>query len=147
MLRVASWGPNMRQAVFHHHRWRVLLVTVCACVSVVHAARPLVTDDARILDPQTCQLESGYRHDHAGHEWTAVPACNPTGFFDATVGFARAHAQGITSERLTLQAKTLVRLALTNGWGIGLTVGTVDQLEPGGSSRFGETYVNVPVTF
>lgn len=136
----------MRRSICRNH-FGVLIPMLCACASVVHAGRPLVTDDARIMEARTCQLESGYRHDHDGHEWTAVPACNPNGFFDATIGFARTQSQGATSERVVLQAKTVLRSAPENGWGVGLTIGAIDQTRPGGSPRFGETYLNVPVTF
>ena len=46
---------------------------------VAHAARPMVTDDARIVDAKACQLESWVRHDPDSTQLWALPACNPTG--------------------------------------------------------------------
>jgi hypothetical protein len=47
-------------------------------ISVANATHPLVTDDARIVDPKSCQVES----------W-ALPACNFTSNLELAAGAAR----------------------------------------------------------
>ena len=56
-----------------------VLLALLAAATNVWAARPMVTDDARIVDPKACQVESWVRHDrHGSHEFWAVPSCNLT---------------------------------------------------------------------
>ena len=61
------------------------------------AARPFVTDDARLTNAGSCQLESWARLYRDSHETWALPACNPTGNFEVTAGggYARSdNSQG-----------------------------------------------------
>ena len=65
------------------------LLMLVALAPSVEAARPMVTDDARITDPQACQLETwAYLHEHNTREFWALPACNPSGNFEMTLGGA-----------------------------------------------------------
>ena len=50
-----------------------------------YAARPFVTDDARIVDH--CQVETFYKEqrNYSGSEFWFLPACNPFGF-EITIG-------------------------------------------------------------
>ena len=58
------------------------------------AARPFVTDDARLTAAGSCQLESWTRLNRASkpsarsEEFWAFPACNPSGNFEVTLGAA-----------------------------------------------------------
>jgi hypothetical protein len=58
------------------------------------AARPLVTEDASILDDKACQLEAWLDSAHAATQGWLVPACNFGGHIEWQVGFARTHAAG-----------------------------------------------------
>jgi len=104
-----------------------------------HAARPLTTDDARLTTAQSCQLESWLRYYPHSHEAWALPACNPTGNLEFSVGVGRAASDGQGATRdYAFQAKTLFRTLETNGWGWGLAAGTVSH--PGsvvGPNRLG----------
>jgi len=120
---------------------------VAAFISIfAHASRPLITDDAHLLDTGTCQVESYYRHERAGHEWGALPTCNPWGLFELQIGGTRAVNEGERDDRVIVQAKTIVKPALPNSWGMALTAGAQDALRPGATRRFGDAYVNVPLT-
>lgn len=86
------------------------------------AARPFVTDDARLTTAGSCQLESWTRFYADSTEVWALPACNPTGNLELTLGGGRARYQDTSlssSEDYVLQAKTLFRTLETNGWGWG----------------------------
>lgn len=113
-----------------------------------HAARPLTTDDARLTTAQSCQLESWLRYYPHSHEAWALPACNPTGNLEFSVGVGRAASDGQGATRdYAFQAKTLFRTLETNGWGWGLAAGTVSH--PGsvvGPNRLGNTYAYAPVS-
>ncbi|NMM77979.1 hypothetical protein B2J88_09955 [Rhodococcus sp. SRB_17] len=96
------------------------------CAPVAHAARPMITDDARIVDAKACQVESWARKNHGGTEFWAVPACNFTGNLELTLGGGRLRDDGNPSTTDTvLQGKTVLKPLQTNGWGIGLAAGTV----------------------
>jgi hypothetical protein len=109
-----------------------------------HAGRPMVTDDARILDAKACQLESWIvRFEESTEAWL-VPACNPFGGVELAFGGARSysHGQGEFAHAYA-QAKTVLRELETDGWGAGLAVGTFREVHrPAGSGWPGDMYVN-----
>ncbi len=129
---------------------RILLTgLLLSSAPAAFAARPFVTDDARLTAAGSCQLETWARlYEHSRELW-ALPACNPTGNFELTAGGGVASNDASRStEDYVLQAKTLFRALETNGWGWGLGVGTVrhPKINPG-PNLLGNTYAYVPVSF
>lgn len=129
---------------------RHLTVSLLAALpSFAMAARPFVTDDARLTTEGSCQLETWARSYKDSHEVWALPACNPTGNLEFTLGGGRARTNGAqgTSD-FVFQLKTLFRPLSTNGWGWGLGVGTVrhPEINPG-PNLLGNTYAYVPMSF
>lgn len=119
----------------------LLLITTQAL-----AARPFVTDDARLTTAGSCQLESWSRHYQHSIELWALPACNPFGNFEITAGAALSRYDGVQKNHdYLLQAKTLFKPLETNGWGIGFALGTVKHpdITPG-PNQFGNTYAYIP---
>ncbi|CEN55829.1 conserved exported protein of unknown function [Candidatus Methylopumilus turicensis] len=113
------------------------------------AARPFVTDDARLTTAGSCQLEAWTRVYQHSHELWALPACNPWGNFELTFGGSSAKADGQrASLDSALQAKTLFRALKTNDWGIGVAFGKIshDGLSPG-PNQYGNTYGYVPISW
>ncbi len=112
------------------------------------AARPFVTDDARLTTPGSCQLESWFRIYRESREIWALPACNPSGNLEFTVGggYARNNGDNGTTDYL-YQAKTLFRPLKANDWGIGLAVGTIRHpaINPG-PNLLGNSYAYIPVS-
>ncbi len=113
------------------------LLAACAHVTAAHAARPFVTDDARIVDPGGCQIESfvkRQRHFSENEVWF-VPGCSPAGPVELTLGATRTDnaAEG-TSSSVLAQAKTLVRMLRPDDYGLAVTVGAV-RLNPVDPSR------------
>jgi hypothetical protein len=106
----------------------VSLCAACAIpvASYTHAARPLTTDDARIVDPKACQIESWMRRNQGSTEYWSLPACNPTGNLELTFGGAMTYELG---ERHTsdvqIQGKTIFRKLEPNSWGFGLALGSL----------------------
>lgn len=124
------------------------LLATAQC-SPAWAARPFVTDDARLTTAGSCQLETWTRVYRDSHEFWALPACNPGGNLEFTVGAGRAKADGEPgSNDYVFQLKTLFRPLSTNGWGWGLGVGTVrhPEINPG-PNLLGNTYAYVPMSF
>lgn len=110
-----------------------------------HAARPMETDDARIVDAKACQVESWVRSNRGSTEYWALPACNFTGNLELTLGGGRTHAHGHsqTTDQV-LQGKTVLRPLQTNGWGLGLAAGTVGHPQAAAGRDW---YAYAPVSF
>lgn len=123
---------------------RLLLTsTLALCAQPAFGARPLVADDASILDPGQCQLESSVLHDQRHTEYWAVPACNFTGEWEMAAGAGHVRAVGERRSPLLLQAKTLLRKPDGDSWGLGLTLANVFRPEHG---LAGDWSVNLPLT-
>jgi hypothetical protein len=113
----------------------------------MHAARPMITDDARIVDVKSCQVESWQRRNQGSLEYWALPGCNFTGNLEITFGGARtSDAAGTRATDVVLQGKTLFKTLETNGWGTGLAIGAVRHPNAPGRS-IGEFYAYIPTSF
>jgi hypothetical protein len=124
------------------------LVVFAAATDCVFAARPLVTDDAHIVDPHACQLESYVKKLQDSTEYWALPACNPFENLELTIGgnWIR-NDDSPNSNHLILQGKTIFRPVEVNGWGVGLAVGIVKATSPAATRGTTDLYANVPITF
>lgn len=130
-----------------HLVWQLALALSLGLVlSSAQAARPMITDDAEIVDAKACQLESWIQSNRGSTEYWALPACNPTGNVKLTLGGARLHSSSGPHFRVAVfQGKTVLKALEANGWGLALSVGTAKQRPAGSSAR--EWYVNAPASF
>ena len=128
-------------------RYQIILLLVFMSLDAI-AARPFVTDDARLTTAGSCQLENWTRVYRESKEIWALPACNPTGNFELTVGagYASNNGENGTSDYL-YQAKTLFRQLKSDDWGIGLAIGTIRHpaINPG-PNLLGNTYAYIPMS-
>lgn len=115
-----------------------------------HAARPFVTDDARLTTGGSCQIESWTRSYAASLETWALPACNPTGNLEFTLGTGHAYFDDAAMHNSTdyiYQAKTLFRKLDTHSTGIGLAVGMVHHPSIHvGPNQHGNEYAFIPIS-
>ncbi len=104
---------------------RVLLLALLLAASGAHAARPFVTDDARIVDKDGCQVETFVKRQRRfdESEFWFLPACNPWGA-ELTAGHSRVDSTLGDTRTTILQAKMLLKPLTTNGSGYALTLGT-----------------------
>lgn len=111
------------------------------------AARPMITDDAEIVDAKACQLESWIQSHRSHTEYWALPACNLGGNLELTLGGAHLHSRqgGAHYREAVLQGKTVLKPLTLNGWGLALSAGTAAQRPAEGRPR--EWYLNVPASF
>lgn len=126
------------------------VLAIAAFAAAAHealAARPMVTDDARIVDPKACQLESWAKWNRESTELWALPACNPTGNLELTFGGARTRADGASAlTDVVAQVKTIFR-PLEEGVGIGLAAGTIRHPHRESARGWpGDPYVYMPVS-
>lgn len=129
-------------------RLRVAIHIACAAaVGPASAARPLVTDDARIVDPKACQLETWVRRNTDSTEFWALPACNPTGNVELTFGGAMTRELGAThTSDVQIQAKTIFRPLEPNGWGVGAVLGNLRRPAEQGRDFTSNLYGYIPVS-
>ena len=124
-------------------------LVLLAAAANVWAARPMVTDDARIVDAKACQVESWVRHDrHGPYEFWAVPSCNVADNFEISVGGNQQQQAG--TGRLAdslVQAKTVLRPVRANDWGLAVSVSrSVERGLESGSRDVASYNLNLPVT-
>ena len=91
--------------------------------SAVHGAQPYYTDDASILEPGACQLESTRVDNRASHEFSLAAACNLTGNLEFELGGARTYEPGSRDTPYSVQGKGLFRDLETTGYGVGWLAG------------------------
>lgn len=114
-----------------------------------NAARPMVTDDARLTKSGSCQIESWYRLNPNGSELWALPACNPSGNFEVTLGGALSKVDNQKSTTdIIIQAKTIIKELKANDWGVGFAIGTANHQsdEYPGPNGVGTSYFYVPIS-
>jgi hypothetical protein len=123
------------------------LATLCLTPPAAFGARPMITDDARIVDAKSCQVESWVRTNHGSREFWALPGCNPTGNLEITIGGAITRSGGVSeTSDLVMQGKTLFKTLQPNGWSIGLAAGNVRH--PNLNTSFaGDLYAYIPASF
>jgi hypothetical protein len=127
---------------------RRIVLALAALPALAHAARPFVTDDARIVDPGGCQLESWAKARENGNEFWLLPACNPFGNLEISAGLGELRPDGAEPSRdKVLQVKTLFRELKPNGVGWGMAAGAVARPGPeGGGNRLSSVYAYFPVS-
>lgn len=108
----------------------------------------MITDDARVVDANSCQLESWAKANRDSTEYWAVPACNLGKNFELSYGGAMTKADdGTHATDVLLQAKTLLRPLKPNDYGVGLTIGNARHPSTDrSSSMIGDAYLNIPVS-
>jgi hypothetical protein len=115
--------------------WFRLAALICVFAAApAHAARPFVTDDARVVDKDGCQVETFVKRQHRfdESEFWFLPACNPWGS-ELTLGYIRVDSTPAgDSNTVVLQAKSLLKPLDSNGAGFALTLGALagDKISP-----------------
>jgi hypothetical protein len=120
-----------------------LLLVLLATLPAARAARPFVTDDARVVDQGGCQVETFVKRQQKlnEREFWFLPACNPFGA-ELTLGRSWVDGNAPGDSRVNiLQAKTLIKPLETNGSGYALTLG-VGRVTPFQSAHSTNPYIN-----
>lgn len=104
---------------------RLLLLALLLASVEARAARPFVTDDARVVDKDGCQVETFVKRQRRfkESEFGFLPACNPWGA-ELSIGHSRVDSTLGDTRTTILQAKMLLKPLVTNGSGFALTLGT-----------------------
>lgn len=117
---------------------RAPVFALALSVPSAHAGQPLVTDDAAVVAPKTCQFEASVRATRDGALWSAQPACNFGGDVEWSAGAAHLAPDTDPSSTVAqLQLKAvLFRTANAEG-SFGALAGALrDTGAPHGSSAY-----------
>ena len=151
MRRPAAPARTTRRALAHAAALRrgaaalavvALGVVALSVASPARAARPMITDDARLVDPKACQVESWLRVNRGrADELWAIPSCNPTGKLELALGGSLLRdGSGLSTGNSLAQAKTLFRPLVTNGFGWGLAIGVAHDPAIGTTANLIDNY-------
>lgn len=126
----------------------VVTLLVLVQAGLAHAARPMNTDDANIVDHNSCQLESWVKTTHASFERWAIPGCNFGADIEWSVGGNAQQEQNTASTQFWLaQAKKRWRVVNDDTIGFSTTFGVVEtHVASPGHPVDKDYFVNVPVT-
>lgn len=124
------------------------LALIAGAMDPAFAARPFVTDDARVVDKGGCQIETFAKRQHklTEREFWFLPACNPWGV-ELTAGRSWTDGTAPGDSRFNvLQAKTLLKAMQPNGSGYALTLGAF-RVSPFQTAHTTNPYVNAIGSF
>ncbi len=112
------------------------------------AARPMLTDDARIVDPKSCQLESWVRDSKNVTEYWALPACNVSENLELTIGGSLEGEKGHSSFANELyQIKSILQPIALNQTGFSIVLGNGRDPKRTMNKAIQDWYLNVPMSY
>ena len=131
---------------------KILLLTLfilsVSLLNHAHAARPMLTDDARIVDPKACQLESWVRDSKHTTEYWALPACNVGENTEITIGGGLEGENGHSSFANELyQIKSIIRPIAINQTGYSIVLGNGRDPKSTMNKVIQDWYLNVPISY
>ena len=118
------------------------------CLNLSYAARPMLTDDARIVDPKSCQLESWIRDSKHTTEYWALPACNVSENLEVTIGGSLEGVNGHSSFANELyQMKSIIQPITINQTGYSIVLGNGRDPKRAMNRVIQDWYLNVPISY
>lgn len=100
----------------------------------VYAARPMVTDDARVVDKHSCQLETWGLYSKEVAEFWAVPGCNMFWNLEISLGGMMSNApidgkeEKFGTQQIVMGAKKIFNDLETEGYSYGIVLGNAYNL-------------------
>lgn len=117
-------------------------------INIAMAARPMLTDDARIVDPKSCQLESWARDSKQVTEYWALPACNVSENLEVTIGGSLEGEKGHSSFANELyQIKSIIQPIASNQTGFAISIGNGRDPKRTMNKAIQDWYLNVPISY
>ena len=117
-------------------------------INLCYAARPMLTDDARIVDPKSCQLESWVRDSKNVTEYWALPACNVSENLEVTIGGSLEGESGHSSFANELyQMKSIIQPIAINQTGYSIVLGNGRDPKRTMNKVIQDWYLNVPISY
>ncbi len=127
---------------------RVFILLFLLNIKEVYAARPMMTDDARIVESKACQLETWYKDTKEVKEFWAYPACNIGTNAEVTIGGSYERMNGDTYfANETYQIKSLIRTLEESPLAFGVTLGNGRDPKRINKKIVQDWYLNVPISY
>ncbi len=131
--------------------YRICLILLI-CVIGMYGARPMINDDARVVDKHSCQLETwGVYNGKIGEYWI-LPGCNL--FFDVEISMGGMFSNAPIDERLADEsfggrqfvtgAKKVFKDVESDGYSFGLALGNAYNFKR--SKHRNEYYMYIPIS-
>lgn len=132
--------------------YRILFLSLCwiLCVGYVYAARPMITDDARVVDRHSCQLETWGVYDGKISEFWAIPGCNLFWDIEISAGVMMSNAaiegkeRGFITQQFVAGAKYIFNDLDTQGFSYGIALGNAYNFRY--SKYRNDHYIYIPVS-
>ncbi len=122
-MRALAWSALTLRS------WNHLIVSLVAvgCTTAAHAARPMLTDDARVVEAGACQVESWAMVQVGVRELWALPACGAGRGIEWSLGAqqSRVAHPGATGFSGLAQYKRLLWDLQAGSVGVAASVGSV----------------------
>ena len=116
--------------------------------NTAQAARPMMTDDARIVDPRACQLESWVRDSKHMTDYWAQPGCNVGENAEITIGGSLEGENGHSSFANEIyQIKSIIRPIDINQTGYSIVLGNARDPKRAMNKVIQDWYLNVPISY
>jgi len=126
----------------------LILIIAFNTFSVARAARPMMTDDARIVDPKSCQIESWVRDSKHMTEYWAQPGCNVGENAEITIGGSLEGENGHSSFANEIyQIKSIIRPIDINQTGYSIVLGNARDPKRAMNKAIQDWYLNVPISY
>lgn len=137
---------------FKQARYAFIAFALCLSFYPLYAARPMITDDARVVDRHSCQLETWGVYDGEIGEYWAIPGCNLLFDIEMSMGGMFSNAlieQGNEDRRfggreLIIGAKKIFNDLEKDGYSYGLVVGNAYNFKR--SKYRNDHYLYVPIS-
>ena len=132
-------------------RLPLLATALLALAGTAHAARPLATEDADVLDRGQCEAEGFYSHlkpagVDAAKGWTLQGACGIGANTQVALAYSRARSGDETAQGLLLGGKTGIITRSGDGLGLALAWGLAGVKSSGRSFEHELSYLNLVAT-
>jgi len=116
--------------------------------NIAQAARPMMTDDARIVDPKACQLESWVRDSKHMTEYWAQPGCNVGENAEITIGGSLEGENGHSSFANEIyQIKSIIRPIDINQTDYSIVLGNARDPKRTMNKVIQDWYLNLPISY
>jgi hypothetical protein len=126
----------------------LILIIGFSTFNIAQAARPMMTDDARIVDPKSCQLESWVRDSKHITEYWAQPGCNVGENAEITIGGSLEGENGHSSFANEIyQIKSIIRPIDINQTGYSIVLGNARDPKRPMNKVIQDWYLNMPISY
>lgn len=139
---------DLNNLLLKFHKRVLLALFFILKATQAFGARPMMTDDARIVDSKACQLEAWVKNTKEANEYWAYPACNIGTNAEVTIGGAYETIDGTTSfANETYQIKSLIQRLEESPLAYGVTLGNGRDPKRTNKKVIQDWYLNVPISY